>query len=85
MRRASRRSGFSRGPPLLGLALAFSVVFTIQLSARCDAEGEGDPSAPKALKHGRYTLKLRVLETTAEGGGVQASDTVERSLAFRLR
>jgi hypothetical protein len=40
---------------------------------------------PKALKHGRYTLKLRVLETTAEGGGVQASDTVERSLAFRLR
>jgi hypothetical protein len=56
----------------------------LQLSAAAMRKGKATLPLPKALKAGHYTLRLRALETTAEGGGIQASETVGQSLALRL-
>jgi hypothetical protein len=57
----------------------------LQLSAAAMRRGRAILQLPRALKRGSYRLQVRALEATAEGGGVQASDTIERTLAFRLR
>ena len=55
-------------------------------SRRRDAQREGLCSSfAKALRRGRYRLRVRALETTAEGGGVQGSETAERTLGLHLR
>ena len=56
----------------------------LQLSAAAMRRGKAILVLPKALRSGRYRLRLRALETTALGGGIQASDTVARSLPLRL-
>jgi hypothetical protein len=56
----------------------------LQVSAAAMRRGRAILQLPKPLKHGHYRLKLRALETTAEGGGVQSSETVARTVALRL-
>jgi hypothetical protein len=56
----------------------------LQLSAQAMRRGKALLQLPKGLKGGHYTLKLRALETTAEPGGIQGSQTVTRSFKLRL-
>ena len=82
-----------RHPPKLGwIAFAGTILHgghaversrPLQVSALAMRRGKAVLGLPRALKGGHYTLRLRALETTAEGGGVQGSDTVERTLGLR--
>ena len=56
----------------------------LQLSAAAMRRGKAVLRLPRVLKPGRYRLRLRALETMAEGGGIQASDTVEQTLSLHL-
>ncbi len=56
----------------------------LQLSAEAMRKGKALLQLPKGLKGGHYTLKLRVLEATAEPGGIQGSQTLTRSFKLRL-
>ena len=56
----------------------------LQISASAIRSGKALLQLPKALKKGRYTLRVRALETTAESGGVQGSETAERTLGLHL-
>jgi hypothetical protein len=52
----------------------------LQVSALAMRRGKAVLQLPRPLKSGHYTLHLRALETTAEGGGVQGSTTLTQSL-----
>ena len=83
-----------RNPPKRGwIALAGTILrgghaiertLPLQISASAIRSGKALLQLPKALKKGRYTLRVRALETTAESGGVQGSETAERTLGLHL-
>jgi len=56
-----------------------------QISAAAMRRERATIRLAKPLRAGHYRLRVRALETTALGGGIQASDTVARSLGFALR